>query len=111
MISRILSTTVLVLLSAGAFLSQIIFAERSDRFLFLSFGVLSLLLAVLNWFAWGTIREGWDYGRKPGKAGAALPVSASLWPVYIAGVMNLFSGTGSQRPKPGASGTDGNGRL
>jgi hypothetical protein len=58
MISRIISTALLGLLSAGAFLAQITFAVESDSTVFLVFGLVCLLLAVLNWFAWPAIRAG-----------------------------------------------------
>ncbi|MBV8120670.1 MAG: hypothetical protein JO081_12130 [Alphaproteobacteria bacterium] len=103
MISRIVSTGVLVLLSAGAFLSQATFAENSDSTVFLLFGAVVGLFAVLNWFAWSAIREGWDYGQRPSQPGPGLPVSASFWPVYIDGLLNAFSAAGLPWAKPGPS--------
>ena len=102
MISRIVSTAVLALLSASAFLAQTTFAQESDSTVFPAFGVVCLLLAGLNWFAWAAIREGWDYGRRPGEGGPVLPVSASFWPVYIAGFLNALSAAGRHPSRSGA---------
>jgi hypothetical protein len=106
MMARIVSTALLVLLSGGAFLSQATFAEESDGGLFLFFGILSLLLAVLNWFAWPRMRDGWDYGQDAGRAGPSLPVAASFWPVYIDGLLNAVSRAGPP-PKSGEPSRDG----
>jgi hypothetical protein len=103
MISRIMSTAVLVLLAAGALLSQATFAEPSDSTVFLFFGAVTLFLALLNWLAWPTIRAGWEAGLQPGEAGPDLPVSASFWPVYVGGLLNALSAAGLHRAKPGAA--------
>ena len=103
MISRLLTTIVLALLSAAAFLSQAGFAARSDGALFLFVGLLLLGLAVLNWFAWDAIREGWHYGGDARRDGVNLPVFAGFAPVYIKSVLNFLAGNDPRRAKPGSS--------
>jgi hypothetical protein len=90
MISRIISTAVLVLLSGSAFFAQATFALRSDGGMFLVLGVLCLGLSVLNWFVWEAVREGWNYGRGTPKDGPGLPVAVAFGPVFINGLLRTL---------------------
>jgi hypothetical protein len=90
MISRIIATAVLLLLSGSACFAQATFATRSDGGVFLVVSVICLGLAVWNWFVWGMVREGWNYGRGSGKDGPGLPVTAWFWPIYISSVFRML---------------------
>jgi hypothetical protein len=91
--------------------AQITFAQNTDSTVFVVFGVVCVLLAVLNWFAWPTIRAGWEAERPSGKTGPGLPVSALFFPVlYVGGLLNALSAAGRHRPKPGAPPANGDRR-
>ena len=96
MIARIVSTAVLVLLSAGGF-AQAIFATIGDGSVFLVFGVLWLGLAVANWFTWRTLREGWACGRDAVRSGPELPLSGWFWPDYFKGMLRVLGAPDSDR--------------
>jgi hypothetical protein len=85
MVSRILTTSILILLAVGAFWSNALDAGRRIDPL----GVLCWVLAILNWYGWDTMRAGWSYGRERDRGGTDLPLLARFGPIYIKGIMNL----------------------
>lgn len=103
MISKITATAILAVLAVGAFIAQSTFAQRSDGGVFVVVGFLCLGLAVLNWFVWGSIREGWNYGNERGQRGPSLPAFAWSGPIYINSILNFLAtrlSTGAQSPAP-----------
>jgi hypothetical protein len=104
MISKIISTAILVVLAAGAFVGQATFATRSDDGFFAVVGLLCLGLAVLNWSAWASIREGWNYGNERGQGGPSLPAFAWSGPIYINSIMNFLADRLSTGPRSRAPG-------
>jgi hypothetical protein len=104
MISKIISTGILVVLAAGAFVGQATFATQSDDGFFAVVGFLCVGLAVLNWSAWGSIREGWNYGNERGQGGPSLPAFAWSGPIYIKSIMNFLAARLSAGPESRAPG-------
>jgi hypothetical protein len=93
MAARIIITVVLVILAAGAFWGDALGVGYRIN----PFGVLCLLLAVLNWFAWDTMREGWSQGRSMKKGGVNLPLDARFGPVWIKGIFDTLGATPPRR--------------
>jgi hypothetical protein len=106
MVSRILSTGFLAVLSIAAFISEATWARRSDDHVFAVLGIVVAALAVGNWFAWETIREGWDYGRAAERDGAKLPALAWSGPLYIKSIFNVLRAGDPGRPDAANDGTD-----
>jgi hypothetical protein len=100
-LSRIVSTAVLVLLAGSAFYAQATFATSTDGGLFLVVGIVCLGLSIVNWFVWDAVREGWSYGRGSPKDGPGLPVAAWLWPAYIKGLSRALGAPDADRPERG----------
>lgn len=98
MISRIISTLLLVLLSVAALISEITWADDSDGHVFIVFGILSAALAVANWLLWDTIRAGWNSGHTSDKEGAKLPSLAWSWPLYVNALYNLWRANETRQP-------------
>jgi hypothetical protein len=101
MTSRILSTFILLMFSAAA-LSSGIWAQPSDHYVFLALGILLAALAILNWFVWGELREGSNYGRSSGRDGAKLPALAWSGPIFINGIFNMWRQDDQHEPSSDA---------
>jgi hypothetical protein len=99
MFARVFVTIVLIAMAIGAFWIDALGAGSHIN----PFGVLFWFLAIVNWYAWGAMREGWSYGREVmNKDGTNLPLLARFGPVYIKGIANLW-----RTAHPGRTGSDG----
>jgi hypothetical protein len=97
-ISKVLITFCLAALSVGAFASEATWADKSDDHVFIVLGVLAGALALVSWFRWETIHEGWTYDGGSSGEGAKLPLLAWSWPIYISSIYNLRRPFDRQRP-------------
>ena len=100
MFSRIISTAVLLLLSCGAFLAQACLATASDGRAFVVLGFFWLGLAVVNWFIWQALRDGWIYGRSGPADDRDLPLTGWFWPQYFKSAFHILDPPEPDRRRP-----------
>ena len=84
MVLRLIVTTILLLLAAGAFFGAAPIPASPLN----PFGILFLTIAGVVWFAWDVFREGFSYGAGSGRDGTRLPLVARFGPVFINGITN-----------------------
>jgi hypothetical protein len=86
MVVRIIVTSVMLALAAGAFFGAAPIPANPLNPL----GILFLTIAGVIWFAWDVIREGFSYGAGSGRDGTELPLLARFGPVFISGITNAW---------------------
>ena len=83
MVGKIIATTVLILLAIYAFWGDALGAGGINPF-----GIFFLLLAVVNWFAWRTIRSGFSDALS-GNDGVERSLHIRFGPVFTKEIMKI----------------------
>jgi hypothetical protein len=86
MIAKAVVTAVLVALAINAFLIDALGAGSHVN----PFGVLFWFLAIVNWYAWDTMKAGWASRRDMDRDSTDLPLLFRFGTVYMKGVTNLW---------------------
>ncbi len=94
MVGKIIATTALVLLAIYAFWGDALGVGGINPF-----GIFFLLLAIVNWFAWRTIRDGFS-GALSGGDGVNRSLIIRFGPVFTKEIMKIPGAATPNKPNP-----------